>query len=211
MAVINYGKINNEATSIVTRGIDAGLFREVDVALTTYHFVNFVHTWALKHWRLKTLTEKEEYIRQGVRFYSQSLGHAQRLATLLEIHRTKKRKSLGLPDTRCQRAVFRAPAAVRRFGRIVPTDGLSVRSFVHMPLNAITHVFTSSSTGPCAGSNHAMVRLRVPMIIGRSSEISSPRCRKPNRFADANKSRQYIVYCVRKGCIRLSTSVGICP
>lgn len=53
--------------------IDAGYLRQVDVALTVYHFVNFAHAWALKHWRLATLTDKEAYIRDGFDFFLRAL------------------------------------------------------------------------------------------------------------------------------------------
>lgn len=45
-----------------------GLFREVNVELTTYHFVTFAHTWALKHWRMRELCTLDEYIEQGLDF-----------------------------------------------------------------------------------------------------------------------------------------------
>ncbi len=53
--------------------IDAGYFRSVDVPLTVYHFVNFAHAWALKHWRLAALTTKENYIREGFDFFLRAL------------------------------------------------------------------------------------------------------------------------------------------
>lgn len=53
--------------------IDAGYFRNVDAQLTTYHLVSFAHTWALKHWRLASLTTQEEYLRQGFDFFVRAL------------------------------------------------------------------------------------------------------------------------------------------
>ena len=49
-------------------GIKAGLFRDVDVELVTYHFVALAHNWALKHWRLKQITDFERYVREGFDF-----------------------------------------------------------------------------------------------------------------------------------------------
>jgi len=45
-----------------------GLFRDVDVDLATYHFVNFAHAWALKHWRMRELCTLEQYIDEGLDF-----------------------------------------------------------------------------------------------------------------------------------------------
>ncbi len=53
--------------------IGAGLFRPVNVELVTYQLVAFAHTWALKHWRLKTLCSLDEYIAQGFDFIAHAL------------------------------------------------------------------------------------------------------------------------------------------
>lgn len=53
--------------------IDAGYFRQVNVSLSAYHFVSFAHAWALKHWRLATLTTKDAYIRDGFDFFVRAL------------------------------------------------------------------------------------------------------------------------------------------
>jgi AcrR family transcriptional regulator len=45
-----------------------GLFREVDIELATYHFVNFAHAWALKHWRMRDLCTLDRYIDEGLDF-----------------------------------------------------------------------------------------------------------------------------------------------
>lgn len=53
--------------------IDAGYFRQVNVAVSVYHFVNFAHAWALKHWRLASLTSKDSYIHEGIEFFLRAL------------------------------------------------------------------------------------------------------------------------------------------
>ncbi|CAA7615438.1 Transcriptional regulator [Candidatus Terasakiella magnetica] len=53
--------------------ITAGLMREVNVELVTYQLVTFAHTWALKHWRVKQLSDLEGYIAQGFDFFAQAL------------------------------------------------------------------------------------------------------------------------------------------
>lgn len=53
--------------------IAAGYFREVNVRLTTYHFVAFAHTWALKYWRLASLTTLDEYFHEGFDFFVRAL------------------------------------------------------------------------------------------------------------------------------------------
>ena len=54
--------------------VKAGLFREVDLGLTAYHFVNYAHAWALKYWRLRNLTTHEAYIREGFEFFVHALA-----------------------------------------------------------------------------------------------------------------------------------------
>ncbi|MBF0167760.1 MAG: TetR/AcrR family transcriptional regulator [Alphaproteobacteria bacterium] len=53
--------------------IEAGLFRQVDVDLVTYHFVSLAHSWALKYWRLSQITNFERYVREGFDFLVQGL------------------------------------------------------------------------------------------------------------------------------------------
>jgi AcrR family transcriptional regulator len=53
--------------------IAEGLIRDIDVDLITYQLVTFAHSWALKHWRLKTLCTLEEYIDQGLDFFAHAL------------------------------------------------------------------------------------------------------------------------------------------
>ncbi|MDE2228701.1 MAG: TetR/AcrR family transcriptional regulator [Alphaproteobacteria bacterium] len=49
-------------------GIRHGLFRPVNVDLTTYHFVLFAHGWALKHWRIREFCSLNHYIEDGLDF-----------------------------------------------------------------------------------------------------------------------------------------------
>lgn len=53
--------------------INAGLFREVDADLTTYHFVSLAHSWALKYWRLRQLSSFERYVDEGFDFLVHAL------------------------------------------------------------------------------------------------------------------------------------------
>ncbi len=53
--------------------ISAGVFRKVNVDRVVYHFVAFAHTWALKYWRLKSITTLEEYIESGFDFLISSM------------------------------------------------------------------------------------------------------------------------------------------
>lgn len=53
--------------------VKEGLFRDVALSLTTYHFVNYAHAWALKYWRLRALTTHEAYIRHGFDFFAHAL------------------------------------------------------------------------------------------------------------------------------------------
>ncbi len=65
---------SNELISACLRDcMDKGLFREVNADLVTYQLVTFAHTWALKHWRLKELSTLDEYIAQGLEFFTQAL------------------------------------------------------------------------------------------------------------------------------------------
>ncbi|CAA6604504.1 Transcriptional regulator [Rhodospirillaceae bacterium LM-1] len=54
-------------------GIDAGLFRDVDAALATDHFVSLAHSWALKHWRIKPVAGFERYVEEGFDFLVHAL------------------------------------------------------------------------------------------------------------------------------------------
>ena len=53
--------------------IAAGLFRDVNVELTTYQMVTFAHSWALKHWRLRAVCALDAYIAQGRDFFAHAL------------------------------------------------------------------------------------------------------------------------------------------
>lgn len=50
----------------VAECIDAGVFRNVDVSVMTYHIVVFVHSWALNSWRLKGRFNREQYVDVGI-------------------------------------------------------------------------------------------------------------------------------------------------
>ncbi|MDB6002221.1 MAG: regulatory protein TetR [Rhizobacter sp.] len=50
----------------VSECIEAGVFREVDVSMMTYHIVVFVHSWALNSWRLKGQFTRENYVEVGI-------------------------------------------------------------------------------------------------------------------------------------------------
>jgi AcrR family transcriptional regulator len=52
----------------------AGLFRDVNVDLATYHFVLYAHAWALKYWRLSRFTDIDNYIAQGFDFFVHALA-----------------------------------------------------------------------------------------------------------------------------------------
>ncbi len=54
-------------------GVAAGLFRPVNVNVTTYQIVAFAHTWALKHWRLKELCTLDEYLGSGLDLFAHAL------------------------------------------------------------------------------------------------------------------------------------------
>lgn len=54
-------------------GIKAGLFRDVDPDLATYHFVSLAHSWALKHWRIKQTAGFERYVEEGFDFLVHAL------------------------------------------------------------------------------------------------------------------------------------------
>ncbi len=53
--------------------IDQGLCRPVKVELVTYQLVTFAHSWALKYWRLNELCNLDEYVAEGVDFYTHAL------------------------------------------------------------------------------------------------------------------------------------------
>ncbi|NKE68885.1 TetR/AcrR family transcriptional regulator [Ramlibacter sp. RBP-2] len=53
--------------------IAVGYFRDVNVQLTAYHFVTFAHTWALKYWRLASITTLDDYFREGFDFFVRGL------------------------------------------------------------------------------------------------------------------------------------------
>jgi AcrR family transcriptional regulator len=54
-------------------GIAEGVFRPVDVEVTTYQLVTFAHAWALKHWRLARLCTLDGYLKTGFDFFAHAL------------------------------------------------------------------------------------------------------------------------------------------
>lgn len=54
--------------------IDSGVFRKVDVDLVAYQLALYVHTWALKYWRLSQITSIEGYIEQGFDFFVRAMA-----------------------------------------------------------------------------------------------------------------------------------------
>jgi AcrR family transcriptional regulator len=65
---------NEMIKSVLQECIDAGLFRkDVNVELAVYHFVSLAHNWALKYWRLRDITNFDEYVDQGFDFLAHAL------------------------------------------------------------------------------------------------------------------------------------------
>jgi homoserine acetyltransferase len=60
--------------------IQAGLFRDIDVELTSSHLVMYAHTWALKHWRLSRLFDVDSYIDKGFDFFVHAMATPKGLA-----------------------------------------------------------------------------------------------------------------------------------
>jgi AcrR family transcriptional regulator len=54
---------NNLVASCIKKCLEEGYFREMNVEVFVYQTIMAAHTWALKHWRLKTVVSLEEYIR----------------------------------------------------------------------------------------------------------------------------------------------------
>ena len=53
--------------------IARGIFRPVNVDLTTYELVMLAHTWALKHWRLRDLCTLDAYVEHGLDLFAHAL------------------------------------------------------------------------------------------------------------------------------------------
>ncbi len=82
--------------------IREGLFREVNVDLVTYYFVNFAHAWALKHWRMRELCALDQYIEEGVDFLFSALltPKGRRRYEKLRAARARKRTASAPPRRR---------------------------------------------------------------------------------------------------------------
>jgi AcrR family transcriptional regulator len=64
----------NDLIATCLRDCIAGeLFRPVNVDLVAYQMVTFAHTWALKHWRLRSLSTLAQYVEQGLDFFAHAL------------------------------------------------------------------------------------------------------------------------------------------
>ncbi len=57
---------NAMLTACIEECVGSGWLRTEKVELLTYHIVVVAHAWTLKHWRLREITELDEYIRLNV-------------------------------------------------------------------------------------------------------------------------------------------------
>lgn len=57
----------------LSRCIEDGLIRAIDVELITYYFVMMAHAWALKHWRLGQFHTVDSYIKENIGYMLESL------------------------------------------------------------------------------------------------------------------------------------------
>lgn len=57
---------NDLISACIERCIRAGYLRKIHVELLTYHLVVVSHAWALKHWRLRSITTLDEYVRVSI-------------------------------------------------------------------------------------------------------------------------------------------------
>ncbi|MEQ1612803.1 MAG: TetR/AcrR family transcriptional regulator [Hyphomicrobiaceae bacterium] len=73
--------------------IAAGLFREVNVNLTTYQLVLYAHTWALKYWRLSGMVTIDEYIEQGFDFFVHAMATPKGLVQYGKFLAARKKKA----------------------------------------------------------------------------------------------------------------------
>jgi len=56
---------NKYVSACVRACIKSGYFRKVNVEVLTTIFVVFAHSWALKHWRLKSVVSIDDFIKDG--------------------------------------------------------------------------------------------------------------------------------------------------
>lgn len=64
---------NGMIAACIADCVAKGLMRPVKVELAAYKVVTFAHAWALKHWRLKELTDLDGYIAEGLDFFAHAL------------------------------------------------------------------------------------------------------------------------------------------
>ena len=57
---------NELISTCIERCMHAGYLKKANVELLTYHLVVVSHAWALKYWRLRSITTIDEYIRVNI-------------------------------------------------------------------------------------------------------------------------------------------------